>query len=125
MDRPIREQIEHAYLPPAATAFVILVIVLAPFLALALMRASRLWAGALLLFGSMLGALLFGIAFHYLLPGSDNVADVPPGLWQLPFQHALDTHFQRATTLYSSRLAIISARVRQTWRSSERAASRS
>src|SRR5690348_12294499 len=77
---------EQAYLGPAAMAFVIVVIVLAPFVALGLLRMNKLWAGALLLLGSMVGALLFGIAFHYLLPGTDNVADVPAGSWQLPFQ---------------------------------------
>jgi len=77
---------ESAYLPPLANAFVALVIVLAPFVALGLLRAGRLRAGAWLLFGSMLGALLFGIVYHFVLPGPDNVAQVPAGPWQLPFQ---------------------------------------
>jgi hypothetical protein len=77
---------EQAYLPRVATAFVIVVIVLAPFVALGLLRLNKPRVGALLLFGSMLGALLFGITFHYLLPGADNVAHVPAGSWQLPFQ---------------------------------------
>lgn len=33
-----------------------------------------------------IGAFLFGLLNHFLLPGSDNVAHVPPGVWQLPFQ---------------------------------------
>src|SRR5262249_34195687 len=62
---------ESAYLPPLANAFVTLVIVLAPFVALGLLRAGRLRAGAWLLFGSMLGALLFGVVYHFVLPGPD------------------------------------------------------
>ena len=77
---------EAAVLSPLASAYVILVIMLAPFVALGLLRAGRLRPGALLLFGSMLGALLFGIIYHYLIPGSDHVAHVPAGPWQLPFQ---------------------------------------
>ncbi len=75
-----------ALLPFFANAYVALVIVLAPLVALWLLRGGQLHAGALLLFASMLGALLFGIAYHYLIPGSDNVAQVPAGSWQLPFQ---------------------------------------
>ena len=73
------------WLPPAANAFVVLVILLAPFIALGLLYTGRRRAGALLLFGSMLGALLFGIAYHFVLPGADNIAQVPPGAWRAPF----------------------------------------
>lgn len=76
---------EGASLPPLANTFVAIVIVLAPFVALGLLRAGRLRAGAWLLFGSMLGALLFGIVYHFVLPGPDHVAFVPAGPWQLPF----------------------------------------
>src|SRR5262245_33594548 len=44
------------WLPPAANAFVVLVILLAPFVALGLLYARRQRAGALLLLVSMLGA---------------------------------------------------------------------
>jgi hypothetical protein len=77
---------EGASLPALANAFVAIVIVIAPFVALGLLRAGRLRAGAWLLFTSMLGALLFGIVYHFVLPGLDNVAYVPAGPWQLPFQ---------------------------------------
>jgi len=33
-----------------------------------------------------LGALLFGVVYHFVLPGPDNVAQVRAGPWQLPFQ---------------------------------------
>jgi hypothetical protein len=77
---------EAVWLSPFANAYVALVIGLAPLLALGLLRTGRLGSGALLLFSSMLGALLFGIAYHYLIPGADNIAQVPAGPWQLPFQ---------------------------------------
>jgi hypothetical protein len=68
-------------------AFVVVVILAAPFVSLLLLHTARSeWLGALLLFLSMLGAFLFGVWNHFLLPGSDNVAHVPPGVWQQPFQ---------------------------------------
>ena len=76
---------ENIWLPPVATAFVVLVILLAPFVALGLLYTRRQRAGALLLLGSMLGALLFGVAYHFVLPGADNIAQVPPGAWRTPF----------------------------------------
>src|SRR5262245_20804855 len=77
--------VEEIWLPPVANAFVVLVILLAPFVALGLLYTRRQRAGALLLFGSMLGALLFGIAYHFILPGADNIAQAPPGAWHTPF----------------------------------------
>ena len=77
---------EAIWLPLAANAFVVLVIFIAPFVALGLLYVRRVRAGALLLFASMLGALLFGIAFHFVLPGPDNVMEVPPGAWRTPFE---------------------------------------
>jgi len=66
----------------AANAFVALVILLAPFLALGLLYTRRLRAGAWLLFASMLGALLFGVAYHLVLPGPDNICRWPAGRGQ-------------------------------------------
>ena len=34
----------------------------------------------------MLAAFLFGVWNHFLLPGSDNIGQVPPGVWQQPFK---------------------------------------
>ena len=67
-------------------AFVVVVIMIAPVVALFLLKnapLSRL--GALLLFLSMLGALLYGLLNHFLLPGADNALHMPAGVWQLPF----------------------------------------
>ena len=68
-------------------AFVVVVILIAPLVSLFLLHTARLeWLGALLLFLSMLAAFLFGVWNHFLLPGSDNIGHVPPGVWQQPFQ---------------------------------------
>ena len=67
-------------------AFIVIVIMIAPVVALFLLNnapISRL--GALLLFLSMLGALLYGLVNHFLLPGADNATHMSPGVWQLPF----------------------------------------
>ena len=67
------------------TAFVTGIVVLAPLLALLFLRSRWQRAGALLLVLSMLGALIFGLWNHFLVPGADQVAEVPPGAWHLPF----------------------------------------
>jgi len=77
---------EEITLPLAANAFVVLVILLAPFLALGLLYTRRQRAGAWLLFGTMLGALLFGVAYHLVLPGLDNIMQVADGSWGSTFQ---------------------------------------
>ena len=67
--------------------FIVGVILVAPLVSLFLLHTARLeWLGALLLFLSMLAAFLFGVWNHFLLPGSDNIGHVPPGVWQQPFQ---------------------------------------
>ena len=76
---------EAIWLPLAANIFVVLVILIAPLVALGLLYTRWQYAGALLLLTSMLGALLFGIAFHFVLPGPDNVAQVPLGQWHNSF----------------------------------------
>ena len=67
--------------------FVVVVILVAPLVSLFLLHTAQLERlGALLLFLSMLAAFLFGVWNHFLLPGSDNIGHVPPGVWQQPFQ---------------------------------------
>lgn len=67
-------------------AFVVVVILIAPVAALLLLNTLRLsWPGALLLFLSMLGSLLYGLVNHFLIPGADNAIHMSPGGWQLPF----------------------------------------
>lgn len=55
-------------------AFVIVVILAAPLLALPLLSNRRLWSGTLLLTLSMLGSLLFGLVNHFMVPGTDDIA---------------------------------------------------
>jgi hypothetical protein len=66
-------------LAPWQTAFVLIVIVIAPLLAAILIwiRFSRF--GFLLLSVAMGGALIFGVYFHYLTISPDHVSHLPPG----------------------------------------------
>lgn len=72
-------------LTAAQEAFVVLVVALAPVLALALLWRGRERVGAGLLAASMAAALVFGVYFHYAVPNPDNVAAVT-GPWSLPFE---------------------------------------
>jgi hypothetical protein len=66
-------------LAPWQTAFVLIVIVIAPLLAAILIwtRLSRFGFGLLSL--AMAGALVFGVYFHYLTISPDQVSHLPPG----------------------------------------------
>lgn len=59
--------------------FVISVILLAPLVALGLLLTRYLRAGLWLLFASMLGALVFGLCYHYVIISPDNIAHLPAG----------------------------------------------
>lgn len=71
-------------LTAAQEAFVVLVIALAPVVALALIWRGQERAGAGLLTVSMAAAFAFGVYHHYLVPNPDNVAAVT-GAWSFPF----------------------------------------
>ena len=71
---------------PVDTAFVVLVIYLAPLVAGALLWRKAQVAGAVLLALSMAGALFYGLAGHFLIPGVDNVAQQAAGFWPVVFQ---------------------------------------
>jgi len=68
----------HAHLAIRLTAmqqiFIIAVITAAPLLAGYLIWKFRLRVGGLVLALSMAGALAFGIYYHYVVPGPDNVS---------------------------------------------------
>lgn len=68
-----------------SSVFIIVVIIAAPLLALLLLSTRWQRPGALLLTVSMLGALLFGLVNHFIVPGADNVAQVMPRVWQTSF----------------------------------------
>jgi hypothetical protein len=59
--------------------YVIAVILLAPLVAFALSFTRYLRAGLWLLFVSMLGSLVFGACYHYVIISPDHVAHLPAG----------------------------------------------
>ena len=67
-------------------AYVICVIFLAPLVAAVLLWSPIRLAGAWLLFGSMVGSLIFDLAYHFLIEGPDNVFTQEPGAWLAAFR---------------------------------------
>ena len=61
------------------TVYVLGVILLAPLLALALSFTRYLRAALWLLLLSMLGSLIFGFLYHYIIISPDHVAHLPVG----------------------------------------------
>ena len=59
--------------------YVIVVILLAPLVALVLSWTRYARAGVWLLLVSMLGSLIFGAVYHYIIISEDHVAHLPPG----------------------------------------------
>ena len=59
--------------------YVITVILLAPLVALILAFTRYTGTALWLLFASMLGALIFGVCYHYVIISPDHVAHLPPG----------------------------------------------
>ena len=66
-------------------AYVIGVIYLAPIVSAALLWTPYRQTGAWLLLASMAGTFLFDFAYHFLIPGPDNVFTLRPGAWLGPF----------------------------------------
>jgi len=64
--------------------YVLVVIFLAPLLGFALLYSRRLKTGALLAGLSLAGSFVFGLIYHFLLPGNDNVTAVH-GEWHMMF----------------------------------------
>jgi len=59
------------------SAFVIIVVLALPLLALQMVWTARIRLGLKLLSASMFGALLFGLYHHFLIPGPDHVHSQP------------------------------------------------
>ena len=59
--------------------YVLAVIVVAPLIALALSFTRYARAGLWLLLASMLGSLIFGAVYHYIIISPDHVAHLPAG----------------------------------------------
>ena len=66
-------------LPPWKTAFVFVVILIAPIVAGIVVWTRYFSIGLWVFFLSMLGALLFGAYHHYVMVSPDNVGHLPAG----------------------------------------------
>jgi hypothetical protein len=66
----------HVTLPVFGQIYVLVVILLVPLLAGSLLYSRRQKNGALLTGLSLAGSFLFGVVYHFLLPGADNVTEV-------------------------------------------------
>jgi hypothetical protein len=65
--------------------YIFLVILIGPIVAAVLIW-KRLPSGFVLLTISMTGAFVFGVYYHFVAIGSDNVFTLPTGSWTLTFQ---------------------------------------
>lgn len=75
----------YIYMSLWQNAYILSIIVVLPVVSgILLWRRAR--NGFLLLFFSMLGALLFGGHYHFIAPGPDNVAWLGHHPWAFPFQ---------------------------------------
>lgn len=71
-------------LTPFGYAYVAVVITILPLVAAALLFSRSRQLGALLLPLSMLGSFVFGVCYHFVASGTDNVAEVH-GPWHSTF----------------------------------------
>lgn len=67
------------------TAFVALVVTVAPAVGLLLLWRDRVVPGWAFLAAVLAASFVFGVVFHYVLATPDHVGAVPAGPWQLPF----------------------------------------
>ena len=73
-------------LPVWQLAYIAVVIYGAPVVAAILLWTRRRLAGAWLLAASMAGSFVFGLVYHFLVPGPDNVFTLHHGAWVTAFQ---------------------------------------
>lgn len=66
--------------------FIILIITIAPIVAVVLLQKESFDNGMVLLFGSMLGALVFGIYNHFIVISLDRISQIPATNWGKVFQ---------------------------------------
>ena len=59
--------------------YVLIVIVIAPLIAMLLIWTRLARAGLVLLVISMAGSLIFGVVYHYIVISPDHVSHLPPG----------------------------------------------
>jgi hypothetical protein len=75
----------HVTLPPAGMLFVVIVILLCPLLALALLWTSQKRLGLLLVTVSMAASAIFGLYHHFLVRGPDHISAHPYNTWGTVF----------------------------------------
>lgn len=77
---------QHAVdLPAWQLAYIAIVIYAAPVVAAVMLWSRYRLAGAWLLVASMAGSLVFGLLYHFLVPGPDNVFTQSSGTWRDAF----------------------------------------
>jgi hypothetical protein len=76
----------HIGLSPIQTSFVVIVILIGPLVAAALLWTRWPRAGALLLALSMAGSLAFGVYYHFVEISPDHVSQVPEETWGTVFR---------------------------------------
>jgi hypothetical protein len=72
-------------LPAWQLAYITVVIYAAPVVAAVLLWTRFRRSGAWLLAAAMAGSLAFGLLYHFLVSGPDNVFTQPPGPWRVAF----------------------------------------
>jgi hypothetical protein len=72
-------------LDPPASMFVIVVVLVCPLLALALVWSAKKRLGLILLSLSMFGSLVFGFYHHFLVASPDHIHSQPSGGWGATF----------------------------------------
>ena len=72
-------------LDPPASIFVIVVVLVSPLLAMALVWTTKKRIGLILLSLAMFGSLLFGFYHHFLAVSPDHVHSQPPSLRGIAF----------------------------------------
>jgi hypothetical protein len=72
-------------LDPPASIFVIVVVLVSPLLAMALVWTTKKRIGLILLSLAMFGSLLFGFYHHFLAVSPDHVHSLPPSLRGIAF----------------------------------------
>jgi hypothetical protein len=72
-------------LAPLASIIVIVVVLIFPLIAMALLWTAEKRLGLILLSLSMFGSLLFGLYHHFLAGSPDHVHSQPPSSWGITF----------------------------------------
>lgn len=82
--------IAHQIIPVPISAlqylFIVLIITLAPVVAVVMLQNNFSKTGAVLLLCSMLGALIFGIYNHFIVISPDHISQIPATSWGQTFK---------------------------------------